>query len=81
MRLLCQVLAVPATGYYAWQQAQEQTDDEQSPTWEEALVKVFGRHKRRYGKRRLQVALHRKGYRIGRQRPHTAMCRWGLHAL
>ena len=81
VRLLCQVVAVPVSGYYAWQQAQEQVDDKQAPAWEEALVKVFGRHKRRYGTRRLQVALRRKGYRVGRQRLRGAMRRRGLHAL
>ena len=49
------------------------------PTWETALVKVFGHHKRRYGTRRLQVALRQKGRRVGRLR--TAMRRRGLRAL
>ena len=44
-------------------------------------MKVFGRHQRRYGTRRLQVALRRKGYRVGRQRLRVAMRRRGLHAL
>lgn len=60
VRLLCQVLNVPS-GYYAWQQAQQQAGEKGSPAWEEVLVKVFGRHKRPYGTRRLQVALRRKG--------------------
>ena len=81
VRLLCQVVAVPVSGYYAWQKAQEQVGSKKEPAWEEALVKVFGRHKRRYGTRRLQVALRRKGYRVGRQRLRTAMRRRGLHAL
>ncbi len=51
------------------------------PAWETALVKVFGVHKRCYGPRRLQVALHKKGHRVGRQRLRTAMRRRGLHAL
>jgi len=67
-RRLCYVLGVPASGYYAWQQAQQQMDSGEPPAWEEVLVKVFGRHKRRYGTRRLRVALRRKGYRLGRQR-------------
>lgn len=37
-------------------------------------------HKRRYGTRRLQVALREKGHRVGRQRLRTAMRRRGLHA-
>jgi putative transposase len=81
VRLLCHVLGVPTSGYYAWQQAQQQAIGAQPPVWEEVLIKVFGRHQRRYGTRRLQVALRRKGYRIGRQRLRTAMRRRGLHAL
>ena len=81
VRLLCQIIAVPANGYYAWQQAQEQVDEKQSPAWKESLVKVFGCQKRRYDTRRLQVALRRKGYRVGRQRLRGAMRRRGLHAL
>lgn len=48
------------------------------PAWEKVLVKVIGRHQRRYGTRRLQVALPRKGNRIGRQRLRAAMRRRGL---
>ena len=53
VRLLCQLMKVPASGYYAWQQAQQQTMAQQAPAWEAALVKVFGVHKRCYGTRRL----------------------------
>ncbi len=78
---LCQVLDVPASGFYAWQQGQQRAVEPQTPAWETALVKVFGVHKRRYGTRRLQVALRQKGHRVGRQRLRTAMRRRGLHAL
>ena len=81
VRLLCHVLGVPASGYYAWQQNQQQEVGQREPAWETALVNVFGRHKRRYGTRRLQVALRGKGYRVGRQRLRSAMRRRGLHAL
>ena len=81
VRLLCQVMGVPASGYYAWQRVQQQEASSGPPAWEETLVKVFDRHKRCYGTRRLQVALRRKGYRVGRQRLRTAMRRRGLHAL
>ena len=67
-RLLCQVVTVPVSGYYAWQKVQEQADVKHAAAWEQTLVKVFGRHKRRYGMRRLLVALRRKGYRVGCQR-------------
>ena len=45
------------------------------------MVKVFKHHKRRYGTRRLQVALLQKERRMSRQRLCTAMRRWVLHAL
>ena len=81
VRLLCQLVEVPASGYYAWQRAQQQAVTQSEPAWETALVKVFGVHKRCYGTRRLQVALRKKGHRVGRQRLRTAMRRRGLHAL
>ena len=81
VRLLCQLMQVPASGYYAWQCAQQQVVAQSEPAWETALVKVFGVHKRCYGTRRLRVELRRKGYRVGRQRLRTAMRRRGLHAL
>ena len=55
--------------------------DQQTPARETALVKAFGVHQRRYGTRRLQVALRQNGHRVGRQRLHTAMRRRGLRAL
>jgi len=81
VRLLCQLVQVPVSGYYAWQHAQQQVVNQTEPAWETALVKVFGVHKRCYGTRRLRVELRRKGYRVGRQRLRTAMRRRGLHAL
>ena len=81
VRLLCQLVQVPASGYYAWQRVQQQAVTQPEPAWETALVQVFGVHKRCYGTRRLQVALRKKGHRVGRQRLRAAMRRRGLHAL
>ncbi len=78
---LCQVLDVPASGYYAWQAGQQRAVGPSTPAWETALVKAFRYHKRRYGTRRLQVALRQEGHRVGRQRLRVAMRRKGLHAL
>ena len=60
-RRLCQLVAVPASGYYAWQQAQQLKVAQREPAWETALVKAFGVHKRCYGTRRLRVERRRKG--------------------
>ena len=81
VRRLCHVLGVPASGYYAWRAGQQQVVAKPEPAWETALVKVFRHHKRRYGTRRLQVALRQDGHRVGRQRLRVAMRRQGLHAL
>ena len=81
VRLLCQLVQVPASGYYAWQRVHQPAIPKPEPAWETALVKVFGVHKRCYGTRRLQVALRKKGHRVGRQRLRTAMRRRGLRAL
>jgi transposase InsO family protein len=81
VRLLCQLVEVTTSGYYAWQRIQQQIVTQPEPAWETALVKVFGVHKRCYGTRRLQVALRNKGHRVGRQRLRAAMRRRGLHAL
>ncbi|MGI4967941.1 MAG: hypothetical protein ACRYGH_03245 [Janthinobacterium lividum] len=81
VRLLCQLVEVPASGYYAWHKSQQQAAMRQEPAWETALVKAFGVHKRGYGTRRLRVELRRKGYRVGRQRLRTALRRRGLPAL
>ena len=81
VRRLCQVLGVPASGSCSWQQGPRRAVGRETPTWETALVKVFGHHKRRYGTRRLQVALRHKRHRVGRQRLRTAMRRRRLHAL
>jgi len=80
-RRLCQVLSMSASGSYTWQKGPQRAVGQKTPTWETALVKVFGHHKRRYGTRRLQVALRRKGYRAGCQRLRAAMRRRRLHAL
>ena len=81
VRLLCQVLDVPPSGFYAWQQSQQGAVGLAMPVWETVLVQAFRFHKCRYGTRRLQVVLPQNGHRVGRKRLRTAMQRRGLHAL
>lgn len=63
IEFLCHVLAVVPSRYYAWCQRAGITAE---PAWETAMVDVFDDHQRRYGTRRLQVALRALGYRVGR---------------
>ena len=66
MRRLCQVLGVPASGYYAWQSGPQRAAGQVTSAWETVPVKTFGHHQRRYGTRWHQVALHQNEYRVGR---------------
>ncbi|RZL07266.1 MAG: hypothetical protein EOO62_17350, partial [Hymenobacter sp.] len=60
VQLLCQVLHVVPSRYYAWYQ---RAVTRAEPAWETALVDVFDEHQRRYGTRRLQVELRELGHR------------------
>ena len=63
VRRLYQALGVPVGGFCARQQGQQKAVGHSAPVWETALVKVFGVHQRRYGTRRLWVALRQKRHR------------------
>jgi hypothetical protein len=81
VRRLCQVLVVPPSRYYAWQQREQQGLRQQEPAWEVALAQTFETHKKRYGTRRLRVALRQQGHHVGRQALRRAMRCRGLRAL
>lgn len=81
VRLLCLLVEAPTSGYYAWQQAQQQAVEQGTPAWETALVKVFGVHKRHYGTRRLQVALRRRGLRALQPKALTPRTTDSTHGL
>ena len=78
VQLLCQVLHVVPSRYYAWCQRPETTV---APAWEKAMVDVFDDHQRHYGTRRLQVELRELGHRVGRQALRTALRRHARKAL
>ena len=78
VQLLCQVLQVVPSRYYAWCQRAETPAE---PAWETVMVDVFDDHQRRYGTRRLQVELRELGHHVGRQALRTALRRHGRKAL
>lgn len=80
VRRLCQVPGAAPSRYCAWQQRQQQAGGLPEPAWEVALDQTFERHKKRYGTRRLRVALRQQGHHVGRQALRTAMRRRGLRA-
>lgn len=82
VRLLCQVLGVTPSRYYAWGVRGAKVAKLAAPAaWELALVQTFTYHKQRYGTRRLRAELQAQGYRVGRQRLRTALRRRALRAV
>lgn len=81
IKLLCDVLNVKRSCYYAWQQGQTYRMTDKNKTIENELMIVFGQNKRRYGSRRLVAALSHKGYRISRYRAGKLLRMNGLRAI
>ena len=81
VKLLCQVLQVVPSRYYAWRKVTNEPALPVEPAWETEMVAVFGEHKRCYGTRRLRAELQAQGHRVGRQRLRAAMRRHGLRAI
>ena len=73
--ILCQLLGVSRSGYYAWRERPER-QDQLAPKVEEA----FWFHSRRYGSRRIAAELGRKVV-IGRHRVRRLMREQDLHAI
>jgi putative transposase len=73
--ILCQLLGVSRSGYYAWKERPER-QDQLAPKVEE----VFWFHSRRYGSRRIAAELRRKAV-IGRHRVRRLMREQDLHAI
>lgn len=79
--LICRVLEVSKSSFYAWQGKKtyvlKETKEKKS-----ALVKeVFTEHRRRYGARRIVAELQEKGYKIGRSQVRSLMKRQELIAI
>jgi putative transposase len=73
--VLCRLLGVSRSGYYAWRERPER-QDQLAPQVEE----VFWRHSRRYGSRRITAELRGKAV-IGRHRVRRLMREQGLKAI
>jgi len=80
VRLLCRVLGVTPTRYYAWSARAVSQPQAVVAAWQTAMVQAFTAHKQRYGTRRLRAELQAQGYRVGRQRLRTELRRRGLRA-
>jgi putative transposase len=78
--LLCQVLAVPRSGYYAWRQRGESPRAIENKPLLERIRSIYTRSKKRYGSPRIHDALQNQGVRLGRDRVARLMQQAGLRA-
>lgn len=80
VRVMCAVLEVSASGYYAWR---ERPESRRAAADRELLTEVRRVHansRRRYGSPRVHAALRREGKRVGRNRIARLMHRNGIQA-
>ena len=79
MTVLCEVMQVSTSAYYAWTQASENTEKaKQKAALEAKTRQLFEAHKQSYGSRRLSDALQKEGVAAGRYKVRRLMDRLGL---
>ena len=65
LSLLCRVLEVSRSGYYAWQHRRPSTRDQENARLEVAIQAAHVRIRQTYGPERLQAELHADGFPAG----------------
>ena len=78
--VLCHVLAVPRSGYYAWRVRGESRRARDNRHLLERIRMIYTRSKKRYGSPRIHDALQNQGVRVGRHRVARLMQQAGLRA-
>jgi transposase InsO family protein len=66
--IMCRVLKVSRSGYYAWQRRPTSTREQENITLEKEIELCFEKHKKRYGSPRICRELRNQGRRCGRHR-------------
>jgi putative transposase len=78
--LLCQVLQVSRSGFYAWQQRPAAQRTRQNQRLGLEIAAIFAESRGRYGSPRVHAELRDRGHRTGRKRVARLMHLAGLHA-
>jgi transposase InsO family protein len=81
VRLMCRVLGVSASGYYAWRSRPESPRAVDNRRLLETIRRIHGDHRGRYGSPRMHAALRAQGHRASRGRIERLMRRHGIRAL
>ena len=78
VRVMCSVLEVSASGYYAWRARPESTRSRTDRVLLEGIRRVHAESRCRYGSPRVHAALQAEGHRVGRNRVARLMHRHGI---
>jgi len=81
IRLLCQVLQVSRTGYYAWRSREPSERAQRDAVLGIKVRSIFGTHKKRYGSPRIHRELKAEGEAVSRKRVARLMAENDLQAL
>lgn len=81
VRLMCRVLGVSASGYYAWRSRPESHRAMANRRLLQEVHQLHAQHQGRYGSPRMHAALRAQGHRVSRGRVERLMRRHGIRAL
>ena len=80
VEVLCEVLEVSRSGYYAWRKRSPSAHDKADAQLAVEIAAAHNKSSKRYGSPRVQRALARKGIRVGKKRVERLMRENGLVA-
>jgi putative transposase len=81
VRLMCRVLEVSASGYYAWRSRPESRRDAANRHLLTDMQRLHAHHRGRYGSPRMHAALRTEGRTASRGRVERLMQRHGIRAV
>ena len=81
VRLMCRVLEVSHSGYYAWRSSPESARSVSNRRLLDDVRRIHAGHHRRYDSPRVHAALRAEGRVASRGRVERLMCRHGIRAL
>ena len=80
MALMCRVLKLTRSGYYAWRQRQESSRVRENRNLCEQIVEIFKASRRTYGSPRIHAVLRSRGFNISRNRVVRLMSKLEIRA-
>jgi putative transposase len=79
--MLCRVLEVSESGYYAWRKRLQVPPKLRRKTLTELVKNCYFENRRRYGVRRIKADLNKQGHKIGKFQVRKLMKEAGLKAI